>query len=189
MAVNEYLTLKCLDNAPRLEVAVPNTFSVFLEGEGREIRGRLMSHFESYQRKIEEEVLRIVSGAEDKIRFCIRLVLDEMLANVVKHGKDIATLEWGVPTNDPTIEYLIRASDKGPGFDPRTIPEPTEDYLGNTEDGIQKPSGRGMQFIDHFSTEIGAILALIPADDQDPGGKRNGFELRFNKADSGQKGE
>jgi len=65
--------------------------------------------------------------------------LEEAFLNAVKHGNKMD------PSKKVTLEYLvddekveIRMADEGPGFDPRSIPDPR---MG---ENLYRPEGRGL---------------------------------------------
>ena len=81
--------------------------------------------------------------------FALRLALDEALSNAIKHGN----------ANDPTkkvfVEYTIDVKmikiticDEGPGFDPKSLPDPT------AEENLELPNGRGVMLINAYMTEV-----------------------------------
>jgi len=71
--------------------------------------------------------------------FAVHLALEEAFLNAVKHGNKMD------PSKKVTLEYLvddekveIRMADEGPGFDPRSIPDPR---MG---ENLYRPEGRGL---------------------------------------------
>lgn len=88
-------------------------------------------------------------GYEDGAMFAVRLAIEEGIVNAFRHGN----------RSDPKKVVFFRAEidesrasfeveDQGPGFDPRTIPDPTH------EDNIEIPSGRGVMLIKAYMTEV-----------------------------------
>lgn len=83
-------------------------------------------------------------------KFAIKLSLEEALANAFRHGhKDI-------PHEPVTVEYSVGPSevridieDRGPGFDPAVIPDPTLD------ENLEQPTGRGIMLIRAYMTRVG----------------------------------
>lgn len=64
-------------------------------------------------------------GASERVRYKVRLVLDEMIANLQLHGRFAGTppparveLQW------EGRDVLLRLEDSAQPFDPRTSPEP-----------------------------------------------------------------
>ncbi|MBT8485511.1 MAG: ATP-binding protein [Phycisphaerae bacterium] len=81
--------------------------------------------------------------------FAIRLALEEALSNAFKHGN----------RNDPAkvvrIEFIvddaqvvIDIEDEGEGFDPGSVPDPTE------EENLEIPSGRGIVLMKSFMSDV-----------------------------------
>jgi len=83
-------------------------------------------------------------------KFAIKLSLEEGMANAFHHGhKDLPgepiTVEYSV---DPS-EVRIGIQDRGPGFDPSSIPDPTLD------ENLEQPTGRGIMLIRAYMTRVG----------------------------------
>ena len=109
----------------------------------RELREGL----ESVQHAVAEALA--ARGYEEGAMFAIRLALEEGIVNAFRHGN----------RSDPDKQVFFRAwidgsradfevEDQGPGFDPATIPDPTD------EDNIEIPSGRGVMLIKAYMTEV-----------------------------------
>ena len=88
-------------------------------------------------------------GYEEGAMFAVRLAIEEGIVNAFRHGN----------RSDPSKVVFFRAhidhtradfeiEDQGPGFDPATIPDPTD------EDNIEIPSGRGVMLIKAYMTEV-----------------------------------
>ena len=88
-------------------------------------------------------------GYDEGAMFAIRLAIEESLVNAFRHGN----------RGDPNKSVFFRADideiravfevqDQGPGFDPRAIPDPTED------ENLEIPSGRGVMLIKAYMTEV-----------------------------------
>lgn len=81
--------------------------------------------------------------------FAIRLALEEALSNAFKHGnkgdpQKTVRMECRV---DSTL-VLIDIEDQGEGFDPDSVPDPTE------QENVEIPSGRGLTLMRAFMTEV-----------------------------------
>lgn len=81
--------------------------------------------------------------------FAIRLALEEALANAFKHGNK------GDPRKhvqmDCRVEHdvvVIEIEDQGEGFDPLSVPDPTE------QENVEIPSGRGLTLMRAFMNEV-----------------------------------
>lgn len=75
--------------------------------------------------------------------FAVRLALHEAISNAFQHGHKLLS-----PTTPISIDFSIDASslrvgveDKGPGFDPSNVPDPTLD------EHIEGATGRGLMLI------------------------------------------
>ena len=88
-------------------------------------------------------------GFDEGAAFAIRLALEEAIVNGFRHGN----------RNDPNKVVFFRAriddkaasfeiEDQGPGFDPKAIPDPTDQF------NIEMPSGRGVMLIKAYMTEV-----------------------------------
>lgn len=81
--------------------------------------------------------------------FAIRLALEEALSNAIRHGNKAdpaktVIVEWSVDASGVSI----RIEDEGPGFDPDTVPDPTE------SENIEIPAGRGIVLMRSFMTAV-----------------------------------
>lgn len=108
------------------------------------------STYTDAQRVIDEilQRLREAGWHQDDI-FAVHIALEESLSNAVKHGNR------GDPTKRVTVHYLLDAehielsvADEGQGFDPSTVPDPTQ------PEHIDAPSGRGLCLIRGFMDEV-----------------------------------
>ena len=97
----------------------------------------------------EAETALAAHGFDDGAKFAIRRAIEEAVGNAFRHGN----------RSDPTKSVHFRAylddtrasfevEDEGPGFDPATIPDPTED------ENLEIPSGRGVMLIKAYMTEV-----------------------------------
>lgn len=101
--------------------------------------------------KVQQEVIDAIQGHDYKREsiFAIRLALDEALVNAVKHGNQ------GDPSKNVRIDFsidgeqvVLNIEDQGKGFNPDTIPDPTDPKnLGN-------PNGRGVMLMNAYMTEV-----------------------------------
>lgn len=81
--------------------------------------------------------------------FAIRLALEEALSNAIKHGNredpsKVVVVECRVEPNVVVIEV----ADQGEGFDPDSVPDPTE------QENVEIPSGRGLTLMRAFMSEL-----------------------------------
>lgn len=102
--------------------------------------------------RVESAVLGALErfGYPDASRFAVRLALEESLVNAFMHG------HRGLPPEE-TVHVLYRVSpeqvtiavtDRGPGFKPEHVPDPT------VEEHVELPSGRGLMLIKAFMTSV-----------------------------------
>ena len=108
---------------------VPVHFSIVMESKPSGLR-------EPCQRLL--SILDEKGYTQDDV-FAVHLALEEAFLNAVKHGNKMD------PSKKVTLEYLvddekveIRMADEGPGFDPRSIPDPR---MG---ENLYRPEGRGL---------------------------------------------
>lgn len=90
------------------------------------------------------------AGFEDGALFAVRLALEEAVTNAFEHGHETVG-----PDEPVTLEYRVgpdavdvAVEDRGPGFDPDALPDPT------TEENLAKPSGRGVMLMRAYMTEV-----------------------------------
>lgn len=89
------------------------------------------------------------SGLGDDAAFGIDMAVREAVTNAVLHGnrKDEAkTVEIEFKSLPSAIEITVR--DRGEGFDPGSVPDPTE------AQNLLKTSGRGILFMRTFMDEV-----------------------------------
>ncbi len=101
--------------------------------------------------RVSEEILSALRQFDypDASAFALRLVLEEAISNAFKHGNK------GRPEAHVDLEWLIRperveivVEDQGEGFDPESLPDPTD------EDRLELPSGRGVLLIHAYMSEV-----------------------------------
>lgn len=102
-------------------------------------------------RAIEDEILSIAKGEgyPEAACFAIRLALEEAIYNAFRHGhrelpEEPVAVEWAF--KDRSLTIIV--TDKGPGFDPKAIPDPT------AADRIELPHGRGLMLMKAYMTSI-----------------------------------
>lgn len=83
-------------------------------------------------------------------RFAVRLALEESLVNAFHHGHRGLPPETTLTVNFTVgpEETTIAVTDQGPGFDPASVPDPTDDA------NIELPSGRGLMLIRAYMTSV-----------------------------------
>jgi serine/threonine-protein kinase RsbW len=126
--------------------------SNFADARAREFR------FESLLRDQRTDVERIQTVVADALKdrdygesaiWAIRLAIEEAIVNGFRHGnKGDPTKAVYFACRIGTTEADFEVRDEGPGFDPDTVPDPTE------EENIEIPSGRGIMLIKAYMTEV-----------------------------------
>jgi serine/threonine-protein kinase RsbW len=103
-----------------------------------------------------DDVVREVLEALDELdysdssRFAVRLALEEAISNAFRHGhRDLPAtepirLEWAATGE----ELEVTVEDRGPGFDPSAVPDPTLDQ------NLEMPSGRGLMLMRAYMSAI-----------------------------------
>ena len=85
----------------------------------------------------------------DKDIFAIELVLEETLANAVKHGNGqdpSKMVRFDCKLNKNRV--CVRIEDEGAGFDPHALADPRE------PENQMVASGRGVLLVQHFATRV-----------------------------------
>lgn len=76
-------------------------------------------------------------GKEDI--FAVHLALEEAFINAIRHGNEMdPEKEVEVSYSVDSEKFEVWIEDQGPGFDPRSVPDP------RCGDNIYKPNGRGL---------------------------------------------
>lgn len=82
--------------------------------------------------------------------FAVRLALHEAVSNGFRHGNrglgPDATLEVEYDVTPDRVTIVVE--DRGPGFDPHAVPDPT------TDENLERGSGRGLLLIRAYMTSI-----------------------------------
>jgi len=88
-------------------------------------------------------------GYPEGAMFAVRLAIEEAVVNAFRHGNlsdPKKVVFFRATIDDARAEFEVE--DQGPGFDPRLIPDPTD------EDNLEIPSGRGVMLIKAYMTEV-----------------------------------
>jgi len=82
--------------------------------------------------------------------FAVRLAFEEAVSNAFRHGHASLDSEEPVDVTWRVDEWLVRISieDRGPGFTPDSVPDPTED------ERLDVPSGRGLMLIRAYMSSV-----------------------------------
>jgi len=91
----------------------------------------------------------IAKGYGERHLFAIKLALEEAIMNAIKHGNQLD------PTKKVTVEFtlekdkaVLAVADEGDGFNPSSVPDPTED------DHLDSPYGRGLILIRAYMDKV-----------------------------------
>lgn len=93
--------------------------------------------------------LCVQSGCDGDDRYWLVTALREAVANAIRHGnrqdpsRDVR-LDFSIEDGEVTIHV----EDEGEGFDPGTVPDPTE------QTNLLQPSGRGIFYMRQFMTHV-----------------------------------
>ncbi len=94
--------------------------------------------------------LAVGTGLKDAAIFAVRLAIEEAITNAFVHGHQ------NLPGDVPVLvefkvsqgEIQIAIEDRGPGFTPDTLPDPT------LIENLSKPFGRGVMLMKAYMTEV-----------------------------------
>jgi serine/threonine-protein kinase RsbW len=89
------------------------------------------------------------SGLNDDAAFGVDMAVREAVTNAVLHGNrqdEVKLVEVAFKSSPGAIEITVR--DQGAGFDPQSVPDPTDPQ------NILKTSGRGILFMRTFMDEV-----------------------------------
>ena len=95
-----------------------------------------------------EAVLHRFAYSEHDV-FSIRLAMEEVLVNAIKHGNQLdhdksVFVQYRVAPE----RFDVKVTDEGPGFNPEDVPDPTAD------ENLERPCGRGLLLIRGFMTDV-----------------------------------
>lgn len=102
---------------------------------------------EQAERAILDAIERHGYGAS--CAFGVRIALEEALSNAFKHGNGddpVKTVTLDCRVDEKCIR--IEIEDQGQGFDPGSVPDPTE------QENLEIPAGRGLMLMRSFMTEV-----------------------------------
>ena len=91
----------------------------------------------AFQNRIVQEMGRFSYSARDV--FAVRLSFEEGLANAIKHGNQLDESKLvRITCRIDGSRMRVEMRDQGAGFEPETVPDPTQ------EEFIERPTGRGL---------------------------------------------
>jgi serine/threonine-protein kinase RsbW len=81
--------------------------------------------------------------------FSIRLAVEEALVNAIKHGNQFDTSKRVYVTCSLSPARLrVEIADEGQGFDPNSLPDPTD------PENLDMPCGRGIMLMRSFMSRV-----------------------------------
>lgn len=99
------------------------------------------------QKQILDEIERL--GFDSHSAFAVKLAIDEALNNAIKHGNALNKGKRVTIEAEITAEKAeIIVEDEGPGFDRRSVPDPT------LQENIEKCSGRGILLMEAYMDKV-----------------------------------
>jgi len=89
-------------------------------------------------------------GYSKAATFAVRLAFEEAVSNAFRHGhRDLDDDEpIDVAFEVDNAKVRISIEDRGPGFDPSSVPDPTDTA------NLDKPFGRGLMLMRAYMTEV-----------------------------------
>jgi serine/threonine-protein kinase RsbW len=119
------------NGAARFEFTIPSDYTA-----SQEIQDKIM--FDVNRR-----------GYNSQTVFAIKLALEEAMMNAIKHGnRRDEKKKVHVEANVNSREAEIVVEDEGPGFNRRSVPDPT------LPENLEKCSGRGIHLIEAYVHEV-----------------------------------
>jgi len=103
------------------------------------------------RRALEQAVLDAAEhhGYPAATHFALKLAIEEAVMNAFKHGhKALPDTPINVSWRVDPHRITITVEDRGPGFRPADVPDPT------TPDAIEKPTGRGLMLMHSFMSRV-----------------------------------
>ncbi len=101
--------------------------------------------------KIQSDIINFAQLCEfsEPEVFAIRLAVEEALVNAIKHGNGSdPAKKVRIDYEVDEIQVRIRIEDEGPGFDPETVPDPTDPEF------LERPCGRGLMLMKHYMSRV-----------------------------------
>lgn len=102
--------------------------------------------------RVEAHLVRVAKrfGYEHASRFALRLAFEEAITNALHHGHcdlpDSEPVEVCIEIDPHRVRIVIE--DRGPGFAPGCVPDPT------CRENLDKPCGRGLMLIRAYMTSV-----------------------------------
>ena len=101
--------------------------------------------------QVQERIVKILEnlGYPPRDVFSVRLALEEALVNAIKHGNRMdpaKSVQIDCRINHERVR--IEIEDEGEGFEPDSVPDPTD------PENLERPCGRGLMLMRSFMTLI-----------------------------------
>lgn len=106
--------------------------------------------------------------AREAVCFAVRLAVEEALMNAVKHGcGSDPSLNVRIAGAATDRDIYVRIEDDGPGFEPGTVPDPTD------PENLERSCGRGLLFMRYYMGEVcfnaqGNVVEMVKRFDHVP---------------------
>lgn len=105
-------------------------------------------------RAVESRLLEAIRafGYPEASVFAVRLAFEEAVMNAFKHGNasggehtdNTIDVSWEIDAE----EIRLSVADRGPGFDPGSVPDPRD------PENLERPTGRGIMLMRAYMTEV-----------------------------------
>lgn len=102
-------------------------------------------------KRLLEEVLDQLAAQQwgDHDIFGVHLAMEEALVNAIRHGnRSDSSKRVHVHCKISADRVWVEIRDEGPGFNPSSIPDPTD------EENLENPSGRGIMLMRTFMSRV-----------------------------------
>ena len=114
----------------------------------------ILSNAEDDAREAQASVLAAIEerAFDPSSCFAVRLALEEAVSNAFKHGnKNDPKKVVRVACEIDQDTIVIEIEDEGVGFDPDSVPDPTE------HENLEIPSGRGIVLMKSFMSDVAYV--------------------------------
>lgn len=113
--------------------------------------------------QLQQHILGLLHSLQydDNDIFAVRLALEEVFVNAIKHGNKCDPLKKvHIHYRVDPDGFYIYVRDEGPGFSPADIPDPRR------RDHLEEPNGRGLLLIRHYMNEVhylenGTVVVMV----------------------------
>ena len=91
-------------------------------------------------------------GLETDEATFVGVALREAVVNAFRHGRSHDGAPCHVGLHLTSEALVIRVRDRGPGFDPASVPDPRDSH------NLQRGSGRGLFYIERFTDHVSFVF-------------------------------